>query len=449
MAAFKTLLSGAALLVATSASGAKYCCERWQKSSTSATPHIQRGNRVQEAYQRYATRLNSYYDLLSGMLRTDAPKEIAVIDSPRSQGQGYQYLPKIIAKRHREEASRDLRSASYSWPLTEKLIDLALEEIARCEAELKNATTLGAPAKARVLERLARCHRELRERQTNIDEHIRYNRLWQGAIGADRPGYDRWTVLHDAVLERQAIRAILAAPYGIFAKKVMALLYGIQTPQRLAEVAQSLVAREKSLTAAIESAGDNITAPPFVKIERQSTRWIFHVPLYTDIDNREFVQSVKKEVENVWRLRHGEDEFLLEISPAHIPAGRLYTNSPPPRKGEWIDPERHLAVFPVDGAVLTTGGVATYVYGRGVILGPNQVSARVLAHEFGHILGFQDKYFRGYRDLGAEGFQVMEVASGGDDIMGSPSTGAVLPRQFRLLLEEILKESSPLVGLPD
>jgi hypothetical protein len=46
----------------------------------------------------------------------------------------------------------------------------------------------------------------------------------------------------------------------------------------------------------------------------------------------------------------------------------------------------------------------------------------VLAHEFGHVLGLRDAYFRGYRDLGADGYQVMEVVADPDDIMGAPGT---------------------------
>ena len=66
------------------------------------------------------------------------------------------------------------------------------------------------------------------------------------------------------------------------------------------------------------------------------------------------------------------------------------------------DLQAHIARFPRDGAVLTTGANLTHVTpGRCVVLGPQDIAPHVLAHELGHILGFKDMYFRGYRDLGA------------------------------------------------
>ena len=53
---------------------------------------------------------------------------------------------------------------------------------------------------------------------------------------------------------------------------------------------------------------------------------------------------------------------------------------------------------------------------------PMRFSRVCSAHEFGHILGFKDAYFRGYRDLGADGFEVMEVVADVDDIMGASGT---------------------------
>jgi len=59
----------------------------------------------------------------------------------------------------------------------------------------------------------------------------------------------------------------------------------------------------------------------------------------------------------------------------------------------------------------------------------------VLAHEFGHILGFTDRYIRGYKDLAGDGFEVLEVVADPDDIMAVPSSGSVLLRHFELLLD--------------
>ena len=61
----------------------------------------------------------------------------------------------------------------------------------------------------------------------------------------------------------------------------------------------------------------------------------------------------------------------------------------------------------------------------------------MLAHEFGHILGFRDRYIRGYRDLGKDGFEVLETIADPRDIMGVPATGAVLAAHFHTLIQAI------------
>ena len=58
-----------------------------------------------------------------------------------------------------------------------------------------------------------------------------------------------------------------------------------------------------------------------------------------------------------------------------------------------------------------------------------------MAHEFGYTLRFKDVYFLEYRDLGADGYQVMEVVAGPDDIMGAPGPGSVLRRHFAQIIE--------------
>jgi hypothetical protein len=58
-----------------------------------------------------------------------------------------------------------------------------------------------------------------------------------------------------------------------------------------------------------------------------------------------------------------------------------------------------------------------------------------LAHEFGHILGFRDFYFRGYRDLDADGCLVLEAITDPNDIMGAPGYGPVTRRHFEKIIE--------------
>ena len=47
-----------------------------------------------------------------------------------------------------------------------------------------------------------------------------------------------------------------------------------------------------------------------------------------------------------------------------------------------------------------------------------------------------DGYFRGYRDRGADGYQVLEVVIDLDDIMSAPGYGRVQRRHFEQVLGE-------------
>lgn len=101
-----------------------------------------------------------------------------------------------------------------------------------------------------------------------------------------------------------------------------------------------------------------------------------------------------------------------------------------------------------EGAVLTTGAASLQITGgRALVLGPHDVSPRTLAHEFGHILGFPDTYLRGYRDLGADGLQVLELVADQSDIMSSISSGSVLAGHFQGLVTAREIQSEMTAGL--
>jgi len=304
------------------------------------------------------------------------------------------------------------------------------------EAELDRITTLTATERGAVYEKVVADCAQLPNSQRIIDAHIQYNRLWQSAIAKDKPGYDRQTVLHDAVLERQAILDALSATDDAAFRKALSGIKGIDGAKARDALETDLREREKTLAREIHEATDAITPPPFIHVEHPTPhRWIVHVPFYTDIEDAEFVHSLQTAVESVWYLRDGEDEFRVQLSITYVPTTRLYGQRTVPRKGEPIDLHEHVALFPQGGGVITTGAISTHVTaGRCIALGPHDLAPHVLAHEFGHILGFKDVYFRGYRDLGADGYQVMEVVAEPEDIMGNPSVGPVLRRHFEKII---------------
>ena len=65
------------------------------------------------------------------------------------------------------------------------------------------------------------------------------------------------------------------------------------------------------------------------------------------------------------------------------------------------------------------------------------MTPRVLAHEFGHLLGFEDAYLRGYEGEPDDphGVVLVEWVGLSDDLMGNPAGGAVTREMIETLLE--------------
>jgi hypothetical protein len=353
---------------------------------------------------------------------------------------GYQILPAILTDPSPQNLVRG-RSIGYSWPWTDYLIDREWSEIVRYEADLRRAKTLYGNQNRHILQRLALDFRELSQRQKNIHAHVQYNRFWQAAIAADRAAYDRETALQNEVLERQEILDGLRNMDAAFGR-VSVSLKRFQGP--LAEISDDLKRREALLAHRINGATGRIRIPDFVALERRANDWILRVPLNTDIDDQAFVASVKRIIESTWQLRDGTNTFRVEVDISYVATDLLYDASEKPTVGERIDIRRHLRRFPSGAAILTTGTITTHVQDYAIVLGPHAITPNVLAHEFGHILGFRDRYIRGYKDLGENGFHVMEVVADPNDIMAVPATGSVLRSHFEMILRSKQGAKTPI-----
>jgi hypothetical protein len=406
-------------------------------------------------YKTYKEQLQRFYDTLSARVKAEAPDLYPKVEKapPKPAVYGYGLLPTLLplptpalAPAPTPPQRPRAHSAWYTWPWTEQKIDTEMKRLDGFTTDLERIPTLPANERHPLYEKLVNEYPSVRAAQRNIEDHLQYNRLWQPAIASNRAGYDRGTHLHDAVLERQAIIDALDAKDAAAFSKALDAISNVDRTRPRAQLESDLRAREVVLANEIHAVIDQITPPDFLRVERRTPHlWIVHVPVYTDIDDAAFLRGVREAVESVWHVRDGDDEFGVELSFTYISPEALYRKRTgcetgaedpcrPPKKGDHIDLVAHTGLFPSNGARLTTGAGMTHAINGAIVLGPNEAGPHLLAHEFGHMLGFRDEYFRGYRDLGPDGFQVMEVVAEPDDVMGNPGSGPVRRQQFEKLI---------------
>ena len=128
------------------------------------------------------------------------------------------------------------------------------------------------------------------------------------------------------------------------------------------------------------------------------------VPLATDINDSEFRREFAGAVDSYWNqspwARLNGVRFALvwhDVAADSDFARGKRTMA------------QHLSGFPKDEVGLTTGGQATGVIGNVLVLAPGSVNGRTLAHEFGHLLGFADCYYRTWRSTGWAGLRGTDV----------------------------------------
>ena len=370
--------------------------------------YVVRGHLAEVHQHALKERLDQFHAKASIQLQRDAPDLLPALEPPPPIAYGYQILPRIIVDTPLGPLGKP-HVVSFSWPWSDTLISREMTDLERLETDLAAASQQPAESRHAAYEAIVAGYKKALDSRRVIDADIDYNWLWQRQIANARALFDLLTARLNAEVEKEK--------------------------------------RPASPATEPEAPAIDFSPPEFARVDGSAGRlWIVTVPFYTDIQDSAVVESFRRAIESYWHVHDGQDEYRVLLTIRTIPPERLYcaptddqkrpaAACAPPAKGEHINLEAHVARFPADGAVLTTGAESLKLTaGRAIVLGPHDVAPRTLAHEFGHVLGFPDAYLRGYKDLGADGFQVEEFVPNFEDIMSSPGAGSVLARHFRALI---------------
>ena len=367
--------------------------------SEDAPAYVREGDRIEKRFREHRDRLDAFFqDLRTTIQRevsepkaSDLLREIPDAPPPTNIW-GYGMLPRIVDI---SQPPTPITTFTYSWAVTEDYVKGETTRLDRARSDLARVTVVDSHEKLSLLASLVGQYRDLVKNQRTVDQYIQYNRFWQHEIAQDRSRFDKLTQVYDLMKSgnpatADAIRNVLGQPQ----------------------------------------------APRFVRARKSSSRSVtLEVRLYTDIDDDAYLSQARSVIEDTWRTEEGGTHYAIEID------FRKIKLKDPPRAGEHIDMDKHLARFPADGGVFTSGAQFTYgLVGRAVVLGPGDLAPRTLAHEFGHVLGFPDGYIRGYTDLGDRGFEILELTASFDDIMSAPREGHVQPTHFKLLMESLERQ---------
>jgi hypothetical protein len=265
------------------------------------------------------------------------------------------------------------------------------------------------------LERAVGEYERVRSDLKNLQAHLAYHEQWQAAV-ADQTAYfeKRNTVIANA----RELDALLKASAQEQEQK--------QEGEQPAEES----ARVLELRAEIREVLEVFHPVSFLAIEEQSDGTLeLPVSVLTDIPDEAFLAAFRAAVDEAWNGAQAARErgFSIRLEILPVPLSEIYPENPP-EVGQEIDPVEHVARFPPDTLVMTTGGRSTHAWkGRCLVLGPGDISPRTLAHEFGHLLGFSDAYLRGFDGQLDDRFGVVLVEWTGllDDLMGNVSGGIV------------------------
>lgn len=351
-----------------------------------------------------AADMDRIHRVLIAKARTEDPKLLDRLspEPPRPRPWGYGLLPEITPSPEVSPAA--VRSQTYSL---EELVRWVQRSVDRAESLAAEASAGGEPPLEQLVARFENLRGELR----NLEKNVSYHRFWQQAVLDDAAFFAE----RNRVLERVREWRSLEAKEG--------------DRDRRDALRQEIARRVAPF---------HPTPGLVLEVDPDGSR-ILPVEVTTDITNAEFLEIFRSAVAEAFEQSSAAQSrrFRVRVEITRIPNERLYPDGPP-RPGEPIDERDHLARFPEGALVLTTGAKSTHARtGRYIQLGPHPQGRRALAHEFAHLLGFDDGYLRAYEGSPDDPYGVVLIEWTGllDDIMGAPGHGIVTEEMIDRMIQ--------------
>lgn len=383
-----------------------------------ANAYITRGEVVNTQYLEYVSNLKDFYLQLKAELEAHNPELLKKLnpEPPKAAQPGYQILPEIKIEPLNKPIQQKFTTSTYSWLRTEDWLKSELAKLDKNKRELQMLKSTDGQIERRLAsvqssvappdpEKIVEAYQSLDRNQKIINSQIQYNKIWQSEIVKHKERYDYNTDMYNA------------------------LVSGKKNPQStVKETLQQLMS----------------PLPKYVKLKKNSpTHKVIVVEMITDITDKKFIELFKSTIEKYWQATEGKKKYEVQLDVLTIDPENLYKGEQPPKKGDAIDITKHVRHFQRGRGILTTGTGTTYYDNDAdwglqyVVMGLNELPDRVLAHEFGHILKLGDAYFRGYKNLNENGFEVLEVVPDMTDLMAAPGVGRVKPHHFEILINSL------------
>jgi len=321
------------------------------------------------------------------------------LDPPKRRATGYGLLPEIL-----DDAPRTAMipvETLYSLKWLETRLDKEFREIGFLQELLSKEAEPGY---------LVTLFNDTWKRLQSLENHLGYHAKWQEAV-TQYPAY--FSEKNDLI---------------VLARAMKLLIDNSGPPKLIADLRQHLlqkIAPFKPTRGLQLSYGDDgeMTLP---------------VTVCTDIENKRFRSAFEAGVQEVITQSSAAQKhrFSIALKWRIIRPEVLYGGNAPSR-GAAINVGAHYALFADCPLVITTGASSLNArVGERIFLSTEPVSRRTLAHEFGHLIGFEDAYLRGYDGNPGDpyGVTIVEWSGLSSGLMGDSDGGQVSSEMIETLV---------------